>query len=190
MNAMGDTLRQAAEQQRQQIEADTRDGVQPGSVVHVYPVSVAQRLARTGGVSPEEAAQRLQSVLSPDLGAWCFHPNAVCREWRQPESCYSVVRATCPDCGDCQEAVDAYPVLVSRPMPGPVVGRDRGDLVRAYADAAGRGVPDHRPRSWDSGRPWDDRPSPARNVLPERDPGTTRQQRLRDAADRVSRGVW
>jgi ribosomal protein L37AE/L43A len=54
--------------------------------------------------------------------------------------------------------------------------------------ASGRGVPDHRPGSWLSGRPWDDRPSPERDVLPVRKPDTTPEQRLRAAADRIRDG--
>jgi hypothetical protein len=55
--------------------------------------------------------------------------------------------------------------------------------------AVGRNVPEHRPGSWLSGRPWDDRPSPARDVLPERKPDTTPEQRLREAADRIRNGL-
>jgi len=177
-------------------------GAQPGSTVHTYPASDAQRLARTAGVSPAEAAQQLSSVMSPETGMWCFHPYAVCRSYWDAEACHSVVRANCPECGTEQVAVDAYPVLPAALMP-PSVLRDQDAAAYSVGRWApqhaqqdglgtlGRRVPDHRPQSWGSGRPWDPEPSPGRDPAPERpSPGDTAAQRLAAAADRARKGVW
>jgi hypothetical protein len=146
-------------------------------------------------------------------GRMCFHPRQSVRV--DPDT----TTLSCPDCGvegavshghelilapyefpmrpaelpsECEEVMTSIPPRYLRPedvrrgfgFPEQPVTQDSPGL-----GAVGRNVPEHRPGSWLSGRPWDDRPSPARDVLPERKPDTTPEQRLREAADRI-RGGW
>lgn len=81
-------------------------------------------------------------------------------------------------------AADGFSVGCVVPVPPSQDGSGLG--------VSGRKVPDHRPGSWLSGRPWDRRESPERDAVPRRTalPGTTAVQRLAAAADRARKGVW
>jgi hypothetical protein len=143
-------------------------------------------------------------------GRMCFHPRQNARV--DPDT----TTLLCPDCG-AEGAVSHGHELVLAPHEFPMRPAelpseceevmtsippgylDREQVRRGFGypvtqdspglGSVGRNVPEHRPGSWLSGRPWDDRPSPARDVLPERKPDTTPEQRLREAADRI-RGGW